>query len=293
MENMEKSVPKSKPLSGQFVKCPVRLLERADISPEARILWLVLAAHCFGESRTCKPGIVRLSSFLGRSTRWTRELVTVLEGKGLVHVTRSRGRANVYRLMEPAKPGKSTSLVDEKVRNSTSSLEGEVRNSTSPVQQKVRKSTSGVVRKSTSPESDVLESDKSTSSPSETPPATEKSKPAKKSPATQATVESEINSLDLGKFAKKYPSLHIPTEHEKFLEHFLFKNDAQTGKPNWRKWNDWNRAFHRWCRTAMEYLSRRNPPPRTNSPANQSDREPPDITGKSLDEICYLNGGES
>ena len=57
-----------------------------------------------------------------------------------------------------------------------------------------------------------------------------------------------IEALDLDTFRTKYPHLNIDDEYQAFYDHFLFANDLKSGgKPNWKKWSDWNRAFHNWC----------------------------------------------
>jgi hypothetical protein len=89
-------------------------------------------------------------------------------------------------------------------------------------------------------------------------PTKPKKKAATKSPKTGGTkeqVEAAIDALDLPKFEKKYTAVNVPEEHRRFRIHFLAKNDAKTGKPNWRKWSDWNLAFHEWCRNSQKWNS--------------------------------------
>jgi len=64
---------------------------------------------------------------------------------------------------------------------------------------------------------------------------------------TRESVEIAIDAIDIESFRKKYPYLDIDKELRDFKTHFLDKNDKATGKPNWIKWSDWNKAFHNWC----------------------------------------------
>jgi hypothetical protein len=88
-------------------------------------------------------------------------------------------------------------------------------------------------------------------------------KATKAEPATQTKedVEQAINSLDLQKFRAKYSILNIEEELENFQDHFLCKNDLKSRQPNWKKWSDWNRAFHKWCRNSLKWNGNGSTPP--------------------------------
>lgn len=70
---------------------------------------------------------------------------------------------------------------------------------------------------------------------------------------TRESVELEMNALDLEKFKKDHPNVNVYEEFEAFKDHFLWKNDTKTSKPNWTKWTHWGRAFGGWLRNAKKF----------------------------------------
>ena len=72
-------------------------------------------------------------------------------------------------------------------------------------------------------------------------------------PPTLESVTEAIDGLDLEKFREKYTEIDVDDQFDRFRDHWLYKNDSRTGKPNYLKWTDWNRAFHSWCRQALKF----------------------------------------
>ncbi len=255
-------------LPGTFVKCPTDLLTRSVVSGDELKLYLLLLAHAMDKGE-CRPGIQRLSTFLGCSSRWTRRLVTNIESKGLVTVDRRRGRVNIYKPKRFTEVRNSSSPVDNQVGNHSSSVSPEVRNQSSSETDKRNREEEKSERQEVS-------------SPSETrPPADmvpEKSRKRKSSQKqlSREEVEQAIDGLDLGRFREKYPSLDIDREFESFRDYYLHQNNARTGRPNWKRWNDCSRAFHSWCRKASEWAQER----KTQQP--EPTGQPPDLTNYQM-----------
>ncbi|MFH1117275.1 MAG: hypothetical protein V1792_25435 [Pseudomonadota bacterium] len=85
-----------------------------------------------------------------------------------------------------------------------------------------------------------------------------KSDSRKRNPSqTRESVEAAIDGLDLAKFESKYPDLNVDDQFDRFREFFLDRNDSKTAQPNWKKWSDWNKAFHRWCATSLKWQQER------------------------------------
>ena len=81
----------------------VRCLEAADhlrLRGTGRALLLLLCAQA-DRSGACWPTMSTLAQQAGTQRRYTLELLTQLEGHGLVQVTRRPGRGSVYRLTPP------------------------------------------------------------------------------------------------------------------------------------------------------------------------------------------------
>ncbi len=214
-----------------FIKVPSRLV--LLLSAQELKLWTILKGHCI-QSNICHPGQTRLAKLMGVSNRWAIRIISALEAKGVLRVQRRKGRTALYEPMNSSSQGSEPQFTG-------------VVNHSSP-----KVDNPGV-------DSTEVDEEAEISSPPETrPPAdTISKKPRKRKSAqkqlSREEVEQVIDALNLEKFRDKYPTLDIDDQHERFREHFLFKNDRQTGKPNWQKWSDWNRAFHRWCKNQLQW----------------------------------------
>ena len=85
------------------------------LSSDARFLFTILRAHCYGTRDICWPGYERLCAIIGHSETTIRACMHELTTAGHVHCTRrGQGRTNLYRVASPcAKSRTSKSEVQE------------------------------------------------------------------------------------------------------------------------------------------------------------------------------------
>lgn len=96
--------PEPPSLPGGFTKCANVLLSDRRLEDAELRLWLLLAAHCMSGG-TCYPSITRLARLMGRTYRWTGELVRNLETKGFLERECRPGKATIYKPICPTDPG--------------------------------------------------------------------------------------------------------------------------------------------------------------------------------------------
>lgn len=237
-----------------FIKVPSRLV--LLLSAQELKLWTILKGHCI-QSNICHPGQTRLAKLMGVSNRWAIRIISALEAKGVLRVQRRKGRTALYEPMNSSSQGSEPQFTG-------------VVNHSSP-----KVDNPGV-------DSTEVDEEAEISSPPETrPPAdTISKKPRKRKSAqkqlSREEVEQAIDGLDLGRFREKYPSLDIDREFESFRDYYLHQNNARTGRPNWKRWNDCSRAFHSWCRKASEWAQER----KTQQP--EPTGQPPDLTNYQM-----------
>jgi len=215
------------------VKVPAELLTAGNLSDAALRLWLIISAYQW-EKQDPFPSVNTLSRHMNRSRARIFVLLTELEESGYLKRYHRDQYKNYYRLLTPCQPVQDSRPVQE-----------------------------------TRPESDVLkqtllirgETHPSDASTTDAKKQSKKAPQAKPKTQTKEEVEQAVNALDLQKFRDKYSTLNIDTEFENFQDHFLAKNDLKSGKPNWLKWSDWNRAFHRWCKNAVKWNGDGSAPP--------------------------------
>jgi hypothetical protein len=97
-----------KSLPGRFVMCPNSLLERSDVTSLERNLWLVLKARCCKKD-SCNPSVADLCSFVGIVDSRCRQVLKVMEAKGILRTEYQNGRSKTYFPLEP--PRHSTGAV--------------------------------------------------------------------------------------------------------------------------------------------------------------------------------------
>jgi len=253
--------------SGGFVNTPDELTF-SDLPSHAVRLWLILKRHCIKDP-FCFPSAKWLAQLMGVSKTALLKTIPILEGANYLTVTRNRGGGNVYYPTIPENAVNRSTRVDQSTTvdqlrgTGQPELTGVVNQGLPDRSTKVDREVDEINRRK---EVDLANASKQQSKSNTK--AGKKHTPSQ----TRASVEAAIDALDLQKFGAKYPSLNIPDEHDRFREHFLDKNDAKTGKPNWMKWSDWSRAFHRWCQNSMNWNQERrhqSQPPRTSDTGPQ------------------------
>jgi len=105
---MQAKSSKELSLPGKYVKCPMSLLERADLTSLERNLWLVLEARCVKKD-WCNPSIADLCSFVGIVDSRCRAILKGMEAKGILRTEYQNGRSKTYYPLEP--PRHSTGAV--------------------------------------------------------------------------------------------------------------------------------------------------------------------------------------
>lgn len=92
----------------QFVKMPVEILERTDLSPSAKLVYGALLDR-IGGNGVAWPGVRKLAATCGLSPTTVQDSIRRLEASGLISVERSGGNparaSNRYRLCERSESG--------------------------------------------------------------------------------------------------------------------------------------------------------------------------------------------
>ncbi len=262
---MNDSIDKLKP-SGGYVKCWHALLDSRDLSPEEKILWLLVARHCI-DSADCYPSVERLRIGLGKSYRWTSELLKALERKGWLHIEKRQGRASIYTPLI-VEPRKSTSRVD--TSNLGSPLPGLV--STSEVHfQGGRNSTSGDPG-SPLPTNKIkgnrlTERDISAVQSEDTTPKKKTRKSNSRPPKDLATLQTMLDEIDLQPFREKWEpkGVNVAEVWERFSE-VTSSGTPQKPEPNPYGYRDLKLAFGNWCWKEAERSDKKQPSRTPDSP---------------------------
>lgn len=106
--------------NGFFVRSPKALLYTFDLSPQAKILWLILEEHA-GQNRKANAGQKRLAALMNLSVRSVSDYVNELRDQGWLVTHGSTGDALSYTLAIPAVRGGSMSE-DYRKKNTRTSL---------------------------------------------------------------------------------------------------------------------------------------------------------------------------
>lgn len=97
----------------KFAKCPEALLGASDLSYAARIIWIAIEFHRWGDKKTCWPSCSRLAKLTGSSARYVKKLVIELESNGFLLIERRPGRAPIYTPVVPSNIKNPDTIISE------------------------------------------------------------------------------------------------------------------------------------------------------------------------------------
>lgn len=93
---------------GRYLSLPMTIMERTDLTPAAKLVWMALAGHVGRHGLAAWPSISRLAQRTGLSQPTVKRAVASLADVGLVEIERSPGESNHYRIRQPEVPQSPT-----------------------------------------------------------------------------------------------------------------------------------------------------------------------------------------
>lgn len=213
-----------------FTQIPNELFE-TELSALEKLVWIVIKKHDWhGNGTWPSIRLIAKEASIHPNSAW--RIIYSLKEKGFLSVKKQHGRANNYHL-----EGVTMRVTQPECHNGGVNCHNGGGGVSQPEVQKKTKEEDSRKRLST---------------------ISRKSQIAK----SREKAEEALESLDLEKYSVKYPGLHVRAELDKCRDYHLSKQANFHGP---KKYTDWGRVFHSWCRNAKERIDARA------SPSLQSD----------------------